>query len=329
MENLLFLKSIQVAQFYLSIMGLTFYPLNIKFKLHYIKRTIFIIHITCQIFFLIAVSIFICSPEERAKINELELMEVFTAVLYIVDSLSKTLAIFIQQQKISNILTELNDLFSNTERKEIKENFSFRTNRIEKLTYFYAISNVILSMSKSIGPLIESALARFNGKIPNTKLPHYFWHPFKTSTPGVFPMLYLFNLISLSYSVIDKSAIDILFCTITSHICKHFQILQYDIENFQFKNSNSGKKIVHNFIQKHTQLIKLSEAISMSYSIPMLINFVYSTIAMCISGFTIVFTDSTPQLLTYMFLFISTSIQIFIICWHGNDLVICVSYEIK
>lgn len=315
-----FIKSISASQLYLSMTGLTFYSIDsskLKSKSFYMKLIMFWAHIFLQLLIIVGLVLYQCINQENTENNMIDSFTNILAIVFMFVSLLKTLVIFYHQKRISKILNELHDLFPKSHDIQIKHNLITEATRMNKLMMYYGLSNIIVCTTNNVSPLVAWVISCFTGETFQKKIPHVLWYPF-ANKPGVFQLMYLIDFVATTFSTIGNGAIDILLCTIILHICMQFQILQYEIQCFEHEEMQKEK--LFEYVRKHTQLSQLSEELDTCYSIPMLANFIYSTFMLCLSGFISMFANTLVTWFTYFFLFISTAMQLFILCWYGNGL---------
>ncbi|XP_026480257.1 putative odorant receptor 92a [Ctenocephalides felis] len=129
-----------------------------------------------------------------------------------------------------------------------------------------------------------------------------------------------FGLASLQLAVSDGIlAADCPFSLYTAHVCMHFRLLAQKMRTLTSKSEHRLLDLedLRPCIEEHQKLIEIENIFSPS----ILVNFIGSSLMICLSGFQITESLIVIELITYIIFLTTSLLQIYTLCSYGNQLI--------
>lgn len=293
-ENLiLFSSSFKIPEKCFNLLGLSIFPGRKRTKLlrvlymcyFWFQNCLLLLSTICVIIEIVITMM--TNNDDYAKI-----VESFIYINFPVITHSKLLAIYNRRNTFQSLVNELDELFpkTNLQQKDMNVNeYVKHTNLLLKtFTFFYFLT----SISFTVSPFIETYSNYFRFHIWNPKLPYHVWVPYDKYTRGVYELNYIVQAYLIIIVIVATLAVDILFCSLCSHICFQFEKLQKDIVNVISCDNEITVK-VHKIVEMHEKLHQLSGQLDVIYSFPLFVIFCASAGILCFSGYTLLVTICT------------------------------------
>ncbi|XP_068624013.1 odorant receptor 67c-like [Battus philenor] len=241
----------------------------------------------------------------------------------------KTLFLIIYNSLIDNIVHELRELNSaeeqNVEEKKRieKEERRFLNFVLKSLNVF----NIGLVISFSFMPLIIIAIKYMETKELELALPFFVIYPFDAFNMKYWPYVYLKQIWSECIVLLQICAADYFYYFCCTYIRIQFRLLSYEFENLfpkeYYKRSDDHSYIrgkLVKLIKRHQRLISSTNVLEKIYSKSILLNFLSSSIIICLTGFNATIMNDAVSACSFVtFLFMSI-LQIFYLCLFGDML---------
>ncbi|XP_045538720.1 odorant receptor 4-like [Papilio machaon] len=240
--------------------------------------------------------------------NLLELTQLAPCLSVGVLSILKIVCIALKRNKINNLVISLKDLYDNiindNEKKNIvKDDLLFLYVLIK--TYF--ILNMLLIMMYNFSTIFIMIYHYFKTSEVNFMLPYAILLPFTMDLWYEWILVYMYSITSGFLCVLFYTAVDILYYILTSHVCNHFKLLSFDLQNL-----TDGNLLGHS-VKRHQYLLKLSEDLEDIFTAPNFFNVLVGSLEICALGFTLTFGGGI-QLLGVILFLISVLLQMYMMC---------------
>ncbi|KAL6422691.1 hypothetical protein ACFW04_010732 [Cataglyphis niger] len=178
---------------------------------------------------------------------------------------------------------------------------------IQTNTLYYAI----LVETTCVCIAVTSLLTEFS----KGRLTFRAWLPFNYTSPSLFRIVYIHQLIGLTAGSVLHVACDGLICGLLVHVCCQIEIMEC-----RLRKISRNRDILRKSLLQHNIVFRLASLVNEKFSLTILIQFIVSTLVVCFNLYQ--FTKSTAlrakymQLIMYMGCMLS---QIFLYCWYGNE----------
>ncbi|XP_070156717.1 uncharacterized protein [Polyergus mexicanus] len=178
---------------------------------------------------------------------------------------------------------------------------------IQTNTLYYAI----LVETTCVCIAVTSLLTEFS----KGRLTFRAWLPFNYTSPSLFRIVYIHQLIGLTAGSVLHVACDGLICGLLVHVCCQIEIMEC-----RLRKINRNRDILRKSLLQHNTVFKLAGLVNEKFRLTIVIQFIVSTLVVCFNLYQ--FTKSTAlrakymQLIMYMGCMLS---QIFLYCWYGNE----------
>nr|XP_012228790.1 PREDICTED: LOW QUALITY PROTEIN: odorant receptor Or1 [Linepithema humile] len=183
--------------------------------------------------------------------------------------------------------------------------------KFDKLVQTNTLSYAILVETTCLCIAVTSLLTEFN----KGRLTFRAWLPFDYTSPSLFRLVYMHQLIGLTAGSVLHVACDGLICGLLVHVCCQISIIEC-----RLKKIACNRGILRECVLQHNHIFKFARLVNEKFRLTILIQFIVSTLVVCFILYQ--FTKSTAlkakymQLIMYMGCMLS---QIFFYCWYGNE----------
>nr|WCC57471.1 odorant receptor 14 [Papilio machaon] len=224
--------------------------------------------------------------------NLLELTQLAPCLSVGVLSILKIVCIAFKRNKINNLVISLKDLYDNIindkeKNNIVKDDLLFLYALIK--TYF--ILNMLLIMMYNFSTIFIMIYHYLKTSEVNFMLPYAILLPFTMDLWYEWILVYMYSIISGFLCVLFYTAVDILYYILTSHVCNHFKLLSFDLQNL-----TDGNLLGH-IVKRHQYLLKLSEDLEDIFTAPNFFNVLVGSLEICALGFTL--TSASVGEMTY------------------------------
>lgn len=259
--------------------------------------------------------------------NVLELFGILPCTSLGVVALNEMALIIRCGDRINNLMVDIEEVFLKT--KEEQDRFgvesAYRRNRIGIYNFTLAFFSLIMTFNAL--PLIFIAKDFSQTGVWRKEFPFLMWFPFDATTPIVFPIIYGLECWAGFGGVFHIVAVNIFFTSTLSVICLQFDILS---ETFRDIDPTKDKVVVKKelvmFVQRHNRLIDITKEAADIFSISILVNYLSSSIILCLAGFEIVASTDYVEILKFVLFLLSCLVLSLNMSLVGNRLLDSVSF---
>lgn len=192
---------------------------------------------------------------------------------------------------ITRLLHRMNDLFPRGDQTVAKAQLKFWN----VIPNTYIRVSFVTTMVIIFGPLIASIIYYlFTGRW-EFQLPMYLRYPFDPYAPAIVVFVYAWEAWVVCASTMILSAIALLVGAMVMQMCLQYKMLANDLQALKFRPNNYAEdraKLVV-LMQKHSQLIEVGQELHDSYALTLVVNYLLSSMVICLFCFLIAATDDT------------------------------------
>ncbi|XP_025163778.1 uncharacterized protein LOC105188361 [Harpegnathos saltator] len=189
------------------------------------------------------------------------------------------------------------------------------------------IFNVFVAFSLSIGEHFVQSMNEDNRLANSTReLPIKMEFPFEVSKSPIFECFLIGQFLYDMVIACIVGMVNSLLVSLVLHVSGQIDIMRQNLEEFSNNKSDPDTFfiIIKNLIVKHQQIISLSENIEDLFSLITLMQILWNTIVICLTGFVIIITIDKDvgitSLMKSVSYYIDIMLEIFIICFAGEFL---------
>ncbi|CAO1415516.1 unnamed protein product [Diamesa hyperborea] len=231
----------------------------------------------------------------------------------------KNISITRNNAKFNNVLNKLTEMYplSKDDQEKFQVQRYYKGFKLIQNIYFY--KTVIFSVVLFI-------IVPFFNFIVNDiwihQLPVEIWFPFDPYQNLLnFNCVLVWHFSVYFYVTSYLLGTDLICFAFITIIEMYFDNLKDDLMNLKDSSEISGETKLKELIERHETLISVSNDLETIFSPAMLLNFVASSILICIVSFQILFATDTPEMMKFLGVFTTTTAQILVICHFGNKLI--------
>ncbi|KAG5877728.1 hypothetical protein JTB14_037178 [Gonioctena quinquepunctata] len=201
--------------------------------------------------------------------------------------LSKTINLMVKKENIS----ELEDTLSSPEFKSFtKDNMEIMKKSMNNVRYIGLAYRIICSsciLSFMLFPLIDDN---------DRALPMVVWTPWDVRKKSNYISTFILHMISLVISAVTNTTIDIFTCQYIMIVVGQLKIMKKHLSSIDYGSNNiEVKQDFAKNVDLHKAIIRFTEVMEKTFSIPLFIQFMISIITICFTAFMLleVPSDST------------------------------------
>lgn len=217
----------------------------------------------------------------------------------------KMVMIYFHREIISEIITDLKDIFVDTNLDESHYSHLLSYIRMFKFVCFGTIAAYIMKVSLS---LIEKGM--------NEIVMENLWVPIDNGYIMNPPIIYVGSVGSL-VTFSSETIIGI----ITTLIAVSFDVLNLKVKNMNHVKEGEKSKYLKELIELQIKSFAVAEKYEKYFSPIFLILFLQSSISICIAGHEIMEVNKTADLLIYILFLMTTLLQIFSACYFCQKII--------
>lgn len=152
------------------------------------------------------------------------------------------------------------------------------------------------------------------------KLPFQNWFPFNPLDWRYYNFVLLWEFTNTIHTLVSILGPDLLLYAFITLISMQFDILCYELRKVQnLKGKKAHEKIVK-LVKVHETLIELPKHLEQVYSLSILVNFISSSVLICLVGYQVSIGVSFETLTKFASLLIASLVQVLMLCYYGQKL---------
>ncbi|XP_001662355.3 odorant receptor 85c [Aedes aegypti] len=248
--------------------------------------------------------------------NFLELTALAPCIGFTALSIVKIMTIKLNEAKLNGILDRLSDLFPRSHLDQDRYrtyNYNLESQMVMKS---FSILYMILIWIFNLLPLVSMLVNYISTGILEKELPYFMWYWYDWHKAGYYEITFFHQNWGAFDSAVFNLSTDLLFCAIILLIC-----LQFDILAYRLRHAKGDYKELEQCVKLHQSVVELSNQLEGIFSPSILVNFVGSSVIICLVGFQATSNISAFDLFKFILFLISSLVQVFLLCYYGNKLI--------
>lgn len=121
------------------------------------------------------------------------------------------------------------------------------------------------------------------------KFPYFMWYPFDCFQPVVYEICYVAVMWGAFTCAVCILSTDLMFCAILTFICVRFDFLRSKVRKIIDEKMPRGK--LHEWVDDHNEIMTAVDEVEQTFSVSIIINFVGSSLIICLVGFQAFVSD--------------------------------------
>ncbi|XP_017113486.1 odorant receptor 67a-like [Drosophila elegans] len=238
----------------------------------------------------------------------------------------KIFAVKTYRQGMTSLVHRLKSLFPPPNEKE-QELFGVRRHlkRCILVSKGFGFLLVVMAINTSLSPFAQYAIQRWWLHLPNPMqtLPFVSMAPWDWRDTWRFYPTYLLQCIAAYSATCGYISTDLMMFAVALQAIMHFDKLARDLREFNTQRHRDGRgsdkalKELSSLIAYHIQILGLVSAMNDVFGIPLLLNFLNSSLLVCNVGFQLTMGFSLEQVL----IITSALVEIYLVCFFSQMLI--------
>lgn len=270
------------------------------------------------IIFNMALSVALAAIYTKVNIGNLALIaENVPAFGYTAVACFKVLSISFGKKDFKELVQTLNELFPKTKAQQDAarvKNYLSGYKRVER-----AFSRLIVSILLifTVAPVLKFVVSG----VWIDKLPLEMWFPFDECNPFAYNVVFFWELYIVQLgTILALLGADMALYGFVALISMEFEVLCGRLRELKDVASADTLNSLIELIRFHETLVRLSGNLERIYSFSALINFVSSSILICLFGYQFSSDVSMENFVKFAFSIMAALSQILLLCYYGNKL---------
>lgn len=248
--------------------------------------------------------------------NFLELTALAPCIGFTALSIVKIMTIKLNEAKVNGILDRLNELFPRT----LQEQKLYRTYQYnlesQVVMKSFSVLYMILIWIFNLLPLVSMLVNYLSKGVLVKELPYFMWYWYDWQKEGLYELTLFHQTWGAFDSAVFNLCTDLMFCAIILLIC-----LQFDVLAHRLKHSKNDYSELVSCVKLQQAVVDVSNQLESIFSPSILVNFVGSSVIICLVGFQATSEISAFDLFKFILFLISSLVQVFLLCYYGNKLI--------
>ncbi|XP_077282444.1 odorant receptor 46a-like isoform X2 [Temnothorax americanus] len=228
-----------------------------------------------------------------------------------------------------NAIINLMRLLMKAPCKPCDEDESAIQTKFDRFIRSYSIKYALLATSAVIGTTIGSVLNVMQGHIP-----YRIWLPWDYNIPLVFWIISIHQIVSLLFATMISIGTDTLIFGLFLQTCAQLEIFEYRLHKLiinktvrylkhGLSSSNKNKMKISECIHHHLSIYEYAKAVNAIFNQVFFVQFSGSILVLCTSVYYLsTHIAELSGLVTLLFYTIGMFVQIYILCWSGNEVML-------
>ncbi|XP_063834209.1 putative odorant receptor 92a [Ostrinia nubilalis] len=207
--------------------------------------------------------------------------------------------------------------------KIVKEESKF----LYALIFALIVINVVLIILFGFGPLVVIVVKYFvSGKLELT-LPFLDVYPVDCYDLRIWPFAYIHQIWTTVIVLSEIFAVDFLFYICCTHIKMQFKVLNLEVtkviaeeRSARIIEDETSRNKFNELVKWHQDIIGSASMLEEIYSKSNLVNYLSSSLIICLTGFNVTAINNMTIVVTFAILCVAGMLQIFFVCFFGDML---------
>lgn len=200
---------------------------------------------------------------------------------FVVLTMVKLYTVYYNHKILLRIFKDLK-LLNETLEESFNGNLCFATTS-KKMLKVFSVLFMLLIWIFNLMPLVEMSNEVMNNQTLTRQLPYYMWYPFDAFQPVVFEICFATVSWGAFTCALGILTSDLLLCSFLTLICMQFVNLKNRLK--KIIDGKKPGKYLDAWINDHIKLLDICEKVEEIFSFSILVNFIGSSIIICLAGF--------------------------------------------
>lgn len=188
--------------------------------------------------------------------NFLEITALAPCIGFVMLALTKMFAIWYNRPKLTELMNTLKQIYPNRKSQQKKWKVGKYCQSTNSLMFLFSTLYMILIWIFNFMPITITFYKLIKTGEYQRELPYFIWYPFDVYKTGIFEINYLIQVWAGFTAAAGILSADLLFCSVITQICMHFDILGCEIRRIIPGRSDKDYKNLIDLIHRHNLLIK-------------------------------------------------------------------------
>lgn len=265
----------------------------------------------------------------------LQLTALAPCIAFVHLSLDQILLVHRRRHQLEAIIGFLEQDFAKTAADQQRQNIAGRRRQHIRVMVGFAVSFVTLIVTFNFIPFVVT-VAQFlmQGRALEKQLPYFVWYPFDEYDTRIFPVIYLLQSWAGFTCVLSIAAMTVLMATVSILICLTFERIALDLSGLHDDDDITTRlpdvrtvDRLRTLVRQHIAVIQVTEAFERTLSASIAIQYIISSLVICLVGFQVVAGDSLDDIIKFVLFLFCSLIQTYIISHYGNEIIEYVSTQ--
>lgn len=239
----------------------------------------------------------------------------FTALSFV-----KIMTIKLNETKLTDMLHRLDALFPSTVALQQRYGVYQYNRESQVVMKSFSILYMILIWMFNLLPLVSMVAGYVSDGTWHKQLPYFMWYWYDWHRPGYFAVTFLHQNWGGFVSAVFYLSTDLMFCAIVLLLCLQFDIVAYRLSHAL---PDDHQELV-GCVRIHQAVIELCNELEHMFSPSLLVNFLSSSVIICLVGFQATAGITPADLFKFVLFLVSSLVQVFLLCYYGNKLIVAV-----
>nr|QXO35951.1 olfactory receptor Or8 [Anopheles melas] len=240
----------------------------------------------------------------------------FTALSFV-----KIMTIKLNETKLTDMLHRLDALFPSTVALQQRYGVYQYNRESQVVMKSFSILYMILIWMFNLLPLVSMVAGYASDGTWHKQLPYFMWYWYDWHRPGYFAVTFLHQNWGGFVSAVFYLSTDLMFCAIVLLLCLQFDIVAYRLSHAL---PDDHQELV-GCVRIHQAVIELCNELEHMFSPSLLVNFLSSSVIICLVGFQATAGITPADLFKFVLFLVSSLVQVFLLCYYGNKLIVASS----
>ncbi|XP_017012670.2 odorant receptor 67a-like [Drosophila takahashii] len=255
---------------------------------------------------------------------------VMSYVIFMFVGILKLITVLIKKQKLTRLVRQLESCFpspsaSDQELYDVKSYLK----RCNIITRGYGRFLTLMAISHSLTPMVIYFFQSCVLHLPDAKqsLPYYDMAPWNWRGSWSFYPAYLFQLIAGYTVTCGAISSDAMIFAVAFQVLMHYDRLAKALREFQIRNNNQSDganedlKALQSLIAYHIDILRLTDLMNEVFGVPLLLNFMASSVLVCLVGFQLTFILSDYYFFKQVLFLVAGLVEIYLLCSFSQMLI--------
>ncbi|KAH8364590.1 hypothetical protein KR084_008618, partial [Drosophila pseudotakahashii] len=251
-------------------------------------------------------------------------------VSFVFVGILKLITVMIQKRKLTRLVRQLESCFPSPSQKD-QEEYAVNSylKRCNIVTRGFGGLLTIMFFSHSLLPIVIYFYQIWVLNLPDAKqsLPFFDLCLWNWRDSWVFYPTYVLQSLAGYTATCGAISSDLMIFAVVFQITMHYDRLAKVLREFEFRShsetngANKDLKGLQSMIGHHIEIIRLTDVMNDVFGVPLLLNFLASSLLVCLVGFQLTIQFSPAYFLKQVLLLVSALVEVYLLCFFSQMLI--------